>query len=545
MNAKRAAAMIAIKASSKDLDKGLGEARKKLRTFGSSIKKIGGKIWGGGKGALSSIGTGLGIQAATGITETITSIRDFERNLVRLQIASGKSAPEMERLRASIIEVSRATGVANDDILAGTQTYVDLTGDVDGATAAMSSFARIAQASGSSVGDVATATAALKQSMNLDSADIEAAFSGLIQQGKAGAVSLKDFAGELSKLAPKFAKFGGASGLTGIADLGAAFQITRQGFGSASEAATGMSALMTAMSRNAGIFAKAEVKIFDKDPKTGVKRFKSFRDIVDQIGASKLAKDPEALTKAFGSVEAQQAFDMLSKNRGELEKLYSAGLDAGAVQRDLNTYLESSAGRLDQAMNNLKIAIVEAFTPERIAAFVEMVEKVASAIGTVIDGLSDLKDMLSDKDEVLFNPYLKGEEAYSDGTNSLDAAAAAGDPFAMQKKAKADAFNKTMGDIQGAGGREEKIRAAVVASRNYVDGTNASRAAGDAYLGHKGVSADKIDMIDRELKGEQLAKMIGDRVREAMKGMKVEVKMDSSAVAKTTDNAPSHRGGGW
>lgn len=562
MNAKKAAAMIAIKADPKDLDRGIAEAKKKLKSFGSSVKKIGGKVWGGAKGALGALGTGFGIQGAGMITDAIGGIRDFERNLVRLQIAAGKTPAEMDAIRQSIFAVSKATGVANEDILAGTQNYVDLTGDIDGATAAMSSFARIAQASGASVSDVSTAAAALQQAMKLDPDDIEAAFSGLIQQGKAGAVSLKDFAGELSSIAPMFAKFGGGAGVTAIADLGAAFQVARKGFGSASEAGTGLKALMTSLSRNADKFQAAGVKIFDKDPKTGAKRFRSFRDIVDQIGASRLAKDPTLLTKAFGSVEAQQAFDMLRANRGELEAIYEAGQDAGAVQRDLDTYLQSSAGRMDVALNNVKLAVVEAFTPERIQKFVEVIEQVVDAIGSMIDGIKRLRDYMPGADALDQNPFGTDKLGEQDLV-SVVAAQTQGQthlpeshPVVQRGRevlANRAAFDAAMGDITGAGSRDEQIRRAVAAAtarptsaamgghdeRAYNAGGFAGKnTAGQRFLRDNNVSEETVAKI----RSEQFARAIADAISKGFAG--VSVNMDGSSVAKATNNAPIHRGGG-
>jgi TP901 family phage tail tape measure protein len=581
MNASKAAAIIAIKADPKALEKALASSRKSLRAFGNSVKKIGGKIWGGGKSALGSIGSGIGISAGMGIAENINSIRDFERNLVRLQIAAGKTPAEMGKIRDSIMDVSKSTGIAAADILAGTQTYVDLTGDVEGATAAMTAFARISQASGSSVSDVATATAALRESMKLDPGDIEAAFSGLIMQGKAGAVSVKDFAGELASLAPQFAKFGG-SGLLGIADLGAAFQVARKGFGSASEAATGLQNLMTALSRNADKFEKAGVKIFDKDPKTGAKRFRGFVDILDGISNSKLAKDPTLLTKAFGSVEAQQAFDMLRSNREELEKIYAAGQDAGAVQRDLDAFLQSSAGRTDVAMNNLKIAIAEAFTPERIKAFVDVIETAVSGISKLIDGLSKLWDKFdSDKQELDENPFLpKGEVSAGDsfamglvgGTTGgvlaqdaqgradaaerarLQAVAQMPGPVgdaARAQLARADSFEQSRANIRAGGTKEERIRRAVAAQMHGADA--AAMQAGTQELAKERVGPERIEQIRDEIRansvdavkaalGVDFAAAIANAVQAGM--AKVQINIDSSKASSAIQNAPSQRRGG-
>lgn len=601
MDAKKAVAMIAIKGDAKELEKALRESKSKLRAFGSAVGKtfsgLGsgaykglGKIIGGGKGALDKLSSGLGVPLVGGIMDAAGSLRDFERNLVRFQITAGKSNPQMERMREAITDVSKATAISNEDILEGVQTYVDLTGDVQGAESAMSSFARIAQASGSKVSDIATATAALRESMKLDPHDIEAVFSGLISQGKAGAVNLKDFAGELSRLAPQFARFGGESGQKGIADLGAALQVTRKGFGSAEQSAVGLQNMMTALSLNAAKFEAVGVKVFNKDPKTGVKTFRSFVDVVDSIGKSSLVKDPTALTKAFGSSEAERTFNILSKNRDELEKMYAAGMDAGTVQRDLDTYMQSSAGKLDTVMNNLKVAVTEAFTPERIAAFVEMIEEVGKAIGAVIGGLTEIKDKLTGKTDRMANPFLPKAAADFDmmdmaqvgaagqmgeGSGAADALVALSNPrnyqaaqaklpgpagdFARMQEAQAKAYDQAMGSISGGGrstditstwgnregsdyrSRDEKIRTAVSAA--YSGSSVGEMKAGQTWLKEEGVSKDRIAEIleQQKTQGDALASVIGNTIRDAMRSIPVTVKMDSSAVAKSVESAPSVR----
>jgi hypothetical protein len=118
--------------------------------------------------------------------------------------------------------------------------------------------------------------------------------------------------------------------------------------------------------------------MFNKDPKTGVKTLKGFRDIVDQIANSKLAKDPTLLNEAFGSIEAQRFFEQLVKNRDMLDELEKKSSEGKAVATDSLAYQTSAAGQLEIAMNNLKLSVTKAFTPELIASFASALEKVAA-----------------------------------------------------------------------------------------------------------------------------------------------------------------------
>ena len=534
MNVKKAKALIEIGASTADLDRDLAAARKKWRTFQKDVSKLGGKALGGAKALGSSLLGGLGIQAAGGLVGMVSGVFDLERGLVRFQIAAGKSNAEMAEMRKQILDVSKETGVSSDEVLAGAQTYVDLTGDVKGATHAMRIFARIAQASGSSVSDVSTAAAALQQSMQLDPEDIEKVFSGLISQGKAGAVSLKDFAAELSSLAPRFAKFGG-SGLMGIADLGSAFQVVRQGFGSASEAATGLEAIMGALSLNADKFTRAGVKIFNVS-KDGKKTFRGFVDIIDSIGHSKLMRDPQALQKAMGSKEAAQAFDMLTKNRDLLEQLYQEGLKTDTVQQDLNTYMQSSAGKVDAAWQKVKASLAEAFTPEKIEALANALSKAADYFGKLIGYMDEAVHFIAED-------LGTGDE---DRTRMARNVIQGKDDFAT--RSMVNAFESKTGVKLGGTPQERAQTLAAHADEFDLLGANNIRTAADAELNggqfaqaarkvRADVSGQAQPVIQVNINEQRLGGIMGEVIAKTP----IIIKIDGSVAAKSVNNAPAQR----
>lgn len=331
-------------------------------------------------------------QGVSGIADAAQGVRNFERALVRYQIVANKTPESMRAFRDQVRQVSKDTGVSSDEVLAGAQAYVDITGDVDGASASMRGFARIAQASDSSMADIANAAASMQDAMHIKPEEMEAVFSGLINQGKAGAVTLKNMAGEFPSLLSKFARFG-VLGRNGTIELGAMYQVTRKGFGSAEEAGTGLQAMMTGLVKHADRFAKAGVNVFNIG-KDGTKTLKPMSEIIDQIGKSKLAKDPQLLNKAFGRGEGEQAYQMLKGHVDMLHQMEQAGQDAGTVERDLATFAGSDAGRMDVAFNKLKVTIAEAFTPERITGFVNAVTQLADKLGVIGDVIGAVGDKL-------------------------------------------------------------------------------------------------------------------------------------------------------
>lgn len=399
----KASAQIEITAGSSRLASGLSAAYSKFQTFGSAVargmsaafKKINAKLAPGDvmKNAIGHAGGDLIGKGIGAITSAAGDVRDFERSLIRYQIASGGSAEATAALRSQIRGVSLETGISSAEVLAGASSYVALTGDVEGARDAMSAFARISQASGSSVSDVATATAALKQSMKIDGSQVEAAFSGLIVQGKQGAVEIKDFAGELATLSPQFAQFGN-TGLGGLREMGAAFQVIRQGAGTAGEAATQFQAMMGELVTSHKELAAIGIKVFQKNPQTGRKELKNFTQIAEELASNKALNDPAKLAKIFGRKESQAAVRTIRSQIDAMKGLAKAGEDTGAVQRDLSTFLESDAGRMDAAFNRVKVTIAEAFTPERITAFVNAIEGLVDKLGPVVDLVGKAADVL-------------------------------------------------------------------------------------------------------------------------------------------------------
>lgn len=606
----KARAEIEITASTNRLAAGLNAARAQVQAFSATVARGVGRAFSAvssklkpgetAKRALGNFGGDMMTRGFDSILETAGNVRDFERNLVRMGIAAGRTPEQMASVRASIRATSRDTGIMSDKIQAGGNAYLALTGDVDGTIGAMGTFARIAQASGAGVDDVAQATAALKQAMKLDVAkDTEAAFSALIVQGKAGAVEIKDFAGELAELAPQFAQFAGAQGLGGIREMGAAFQIVRKGAGSASGAATQFRAVMAQLvdPQNVKQLKAIGVNVFDSK-----NHLRGWSDIIGQIANNKVLKDPKKLAAIFGREEARAGLRSLMAYTDEMKSLQKAGEDTGAVQRDLSTYLQSDAGRIDLAFNNLKETIASVFTPERITAFANAVEGLADKMGVVADAVGVIGDAIGGiygvgqdiqsalRDDSDFMGGFGGSGANEQNMKTiLSGGKLRYDPHANEwerKFGKANAVTnpdsqravlaQAMGEMaQRAGFKEqrdkilsltrdgkttkESTRAAVVAAYQGQRGgadmakiigtsTYGAAEAGEQYIQAMKLTPDQVAKIFADFKAEQaaIAEANGKRIEEAIaKGMAAApgttVKIGDNQVAKSERKATSPR----
>jgi hypothetical protein len=80
----------------------------------------------------------------------------------------------------------------------------------------------------------------------------------------------------------------------------------------------------------------------------------------------------------------------------------NAGKDAGAVNRDLATYLESSAGKMDRAWELAKNKMAEVFTPARIESF-------ANALGHAVDLLAKMVGYIEQAGKWVHSKTVEGE----------------------------------------------------------------------------------------------------------------------------------------
>ncbi len=451
---------LGIKAGAEELaeiDKFLKKAEKKADGLFQRFNKAAGKKLGGlMKAGFMAAGVGIAGVFASGAKSAI----DFERGLTRLDIASGGAMGSVEGVREQMLKVSRDTGVAKEEILEGVSAFVALTGDGKAAAQSMDLFARIAKATGASMGDISGAAAAMQQNLKLNPAEFEKAFSILIRGGKLGAVELKDMAGLLAGLAPLAARFKGGSGVEGLAKLGTAFQLARQGTGSAAEAATSLEALMGAIVQNAKKLEKAKIKIFDEKVVNGkkVKELRDFQSIIDAIQKSELGRDPTKLIAALGRKEAEAAFIQLTKVQGAWGKIAAETMAADDVARDYAKYQNSTAGKLEKAWNAVQVTIANAFTPERVARFADALGKALGIAERLTNLISDIMEHGVDTEEEA-NVRRKAEQAVMSGPGSFS------DRFSRAVQAGDDAVFAHRGKVAGQGVNTPRMRAEIAASR--------------------------------------------------------------------------------
>ncbi len=581
-------ARIEITSSAAGVDRGLNDARRKMRQFerdnaraskqaerdsrASRKRMLGGarNVAGGVAGGAMM---GLGMDAMGGLQGMATDVLDYEKSLTRLQITADKSPEVMRDFSASVMKASSATGLNRSDILGAASAYVALTGDMTTAQQSTATWAKIAQATGTPIQDIASTAAAISQQMGIQSGDMENVFSGLAAQGKAGAVELKDLAGLMAQIAPQWAQFGNGKGARGVAELGSALQVVKRGFGGdAAETVTGLQSLLTSLVKNAGRFEDGGIKIFDV--KNGKKSMRDVFSIVESIGKSKLVNDPEALEKAFGRVEAYRAFIQLKQNKDMLGKLVETSKDGTLIQRDFDTYMQSSSGRLEQSWTKIKNAIGAALTPERVDGFANSIEglvekfepllatisKIAGVIGSFHGagqairgafGAGDGKQSVSNQDWLIEQSGgAVGAGGHTDDENVKRQRLAG----ARSRIADAGSWNKAVDDIMAGEINEksspESIKRAFAQKYNTLaagQGNAGAASAGSTYLKRAGVSdpaeVARKTMADVSATAAQLKTIA--QVRDAIKEgfASAGIKIGAEPIEKAAAGSIKHRRG--
>lgn len=341
---------------------------------------VGNRMLDGIKGQLAAV---AGLSAAAFQTKDAL---DWSMALKRLQVASSGAMGSIENVEKNLLRVSDATGVSKTELLAGTNAFIALTGDGKAAADSMSTFGRVATATGANMEDIAGAAGAMSINLGIGAQDFEKAFSILIAGGKAGAVELKDMAGLMSELAAETQNFEGGQGVEALAELGAAFQIVRRGAGSAAEASTKLKRLMQSFSAQAALIKKhGGVEVFTTD-KNGVKRLRTFEEIIQDIANSPLAKDPTILRKALGSSEAVGAFQQLTRIKGEWQELTKETMAANDVAEDYAEVQKNAAAKVFKFWNKTKNLLTRVFAVV-VDGLAWLVDN-SAIVGTALFGLA-------------------------------------------------------------------------------------------------------------------------------------------------------------
>lgn len=494
---------------------------------------------------------GIASRGVDAMVDMTKGVFDLERKLTRFGIATRQSGGQLAELRKEVRATSTATGIDANVVLGSARAYVDLAGAQNGSIEKMKILARAGQASEAEGKDLAGMMYQLTRSMKVADGQMEDTMGGLINQAKDGAIEAKQMAAEFAGMMPIFARFG-VTGREGAIQLGAMYQVTRDGFDSAAQAATGMIRLMAGFQRHASRFKAWGIEVFKPGSKN---ELRSMADIMAQVHKNPLAKNIEALIKAFGRSEAWRTFELLNEAPERLKALEEAGRANGVITRDLATFTESAAGRMDIAFEKMKNGFAEALTPERVDQIVSGIGSMANAIGPLMKAIGGVAGAFGAFVHLVARGknLLQGDSKYEGDDDEkrllegLKSEAMGGKTYwtpeerarAMRVKQKKDAYDAKMADIMGLeddfGPSDASIKKAIEGAHRYVGGpnmpTSASDASAIAYLKAREseISTQRYKRLEAEVNQEDRNRMnvLGFNPNE-----KIEMKLAAESTAK-------------
>lgn len=429
----------------------------------------------GGLGlARSAVGAGFGniqnaVRGAMALQEQAT------RTAINARGAGDKLVDPQTLMREFQTVAINTPGVTAEEVTDAVQKFVTLTGDLATGRKAASTFASVASATGSSVGDVAQASASISNQFGLKTdEEIKDVLTSLTFQGKQGAFELADAASQFQRLAAAGAAFG-LTGAKGVKTIGGLAQIARTGTGSAEQTTTAIENIFSNLTAKSAVLKKQGVDVFDK--KTG--RAREVTDVlIDAIaksGGTDFEKKSATLRQVFGDqgirgilpllnkfqtafnetqgTDAEKTAAGVKRLREEFEKSINAPGTWEELQKDAATQQATMSAQVTKAYEQLKFAAADQLAPSLLkmvptftaligasAALVPAIETMTKYMGYGVKALQDAGILEDMGDQIVNKAPTTVGEALQRKNELLESGVLTADQ--MEEVARLDAFVK-------------------------------------------------------------------------------------------------------
>lgn len=436
-----------------------------------SMSGIGGAVADLTVGATMRVG-GMATDAIGGAARQAMKLQEIANRVSINARGAGQEAVDPTMLRKEFENVAIATpGIKSEDVGEAAQAYVDLTGDLQTARDNMQTFATTASATGASIKDVATAAASLGKQFDVKSAeDMKMVLANLTQQGKGGAVTMKDLAAQFQKLAAAGHAFGLDKGPGGVAKLGGLLQIARTSTKTPAAAATSVENILSGLVTKTKILDAAGVATYDKK---GNRR--DVQDIlVDAIsklgGGGNLKAKDALLSQVFGKQGGRGVAPLVGtyKDVYQSTKGTDAEKQAAGVEALRNAFKLATDASSDFGENTRDAAQAQKDSSAKLNAAWESIK--ANVGDKLLPPLAKLADTVS-RNADAFNPLINAAGGLLDVINAITGAGDTQKPMtAAGEQKKLDELNAKLGakglsemsasdaDLRGVGSSREDLR---------------------------------------------------------------------------------------
>lgn len=373
----------------------------------------------------SSLKTNVGAAAVgVGLTAIPTKISaDYQAIIRDIAIKSGVvNKPEEVQLSRTVIQTSKETGMARNDVADLVNQLVGAGMELDKAMAYAPTAAKFAVGQGASGVDTASMIMALQQNAKIsDPKVMQQALEAIAYQGQAGSFEASDMAKWFPQLLAGMEK-NGITGMDSVSSLGAMLQVQMKTAGSSDEAANNFknwmekigssdvvkaykdagidyqSSLNTGLQKGMNVIessmALAMKYVEATDPAKAQQMKEAQAKIDKEVDPEKAKAALEALEKTlrtgdlFADMQVKAALTAYAQNRGLYNELKADSQKAtGILDKNLAERRETSSqqwAEMSQAVNDAMRSIGDAIRPAT-----DMAAKGLTAVAQGITTLSD------------------------------------------------------------------------------------------------------------------------------------------------------------
>ncbi|MGA8134490.1 MAG: phage tail tape measure protein [Pseudomonas gingeri] len=413
---------------------------------GAELKALGHRqLDEGRQGMKSTLGQAGALTAAVAIPTKVSAdygaiIRDIA---IKANIAN---TPEETQLSKTVIDTSRDTGMARNQVAELVNALVGAGMELDKALAYAPTAAKFAVGQGSDGTETAKMINALGQNAKItDPAVMQKALEAIAYQGQAGSFEAVDMAKWFPELLAGMGKLG-ITGMDSVSQLGAMLQVQMKTAGGSDEAANNLKNWMEKIGSGETVKAYAKAGIdYKGSMQTGLQNGKStlessfalaqkYIEATDPKRAAEMAKavagiskesDPEkakgmmkSLEEAlrtgdlFADMQVKAALTAYMQNKDLYEQLKKDSANAtGILDKNLAERRQTSAQKwseMAQSMDDAMRSIGDAIRPvtdavaegitnvsRQLASLSDESPRLVTAIGTAVAGLVALKGAVS------------------------------------------------------------------------------------------------------------------------------------------------------
>lgn len=363
----------AISDVKKTFNDGSATISSKASAVGTACKQVGGAL------------LPVSVAAQGVIKSTADAAMSFETAMAQVKTIAGNSAVSykgnMTDMSKAIMQLSTDTGIAAEDIAGATYSAISAGVDVS------KSVEFVATANALAVGgftDMTTSVDVLTTTMNAygeKAGTAESISDKLITTQNLGKTTVNELASSMGRVIPTASAYG-----VSVDNLCASYVALTKGGIATAEATTYMKSMFNELADSGStvgeILQEKTGMSFGQLMESGM----SLADVIDILGQS-VNGDAEAFAQLWGSSEAGTgALAILNGGTADFNNtLKEMGNSTGAASSAMDKMNDTSAHKMQVAMNNMKNAAIELG-----GAFAPVMSGIAKVVGTVATAFSNL-----------------------------------------------------------------------------------------------------------------------------------------------------------